>query len=169
MSLLSVYPISSPDLPNKVLTHHDDIAATLAEQGVRLERRQASAFEGDAIAAHREQVDALMTTNGYLSHAVLSHEGEHQALGQEHILDAQELCWFVAGRGQLSLRLGEYVYVVLCEKHDLLVVPAGTPRWFDLGEQPRCVAIRLFTTAQGGVGRFTGEGIAERFPRLDDC
>ena len=29
------FPSLHPELPNKVLTHHDDIAATLAEQGVR--------------------------------------------------------------------------------------------------------------------------------------
>ena len=34
MSSLSVYPVSSPELPNKVLAHFDDIASTLAEQGV---------------------------------------------------------------------------------------------------------------------------------------
>ena len=35
MSILSVFHPSSPELPNKLLTHHDDIQATLAEQGVR--------------------------------------------------------------------------------------------------------------------------------------
>ena len=35
MSILSVFHLYTPELPNKVLTHHDDIAATLAEQGVR--------------------------------------------------------------------------------------------------------------------------------------
>lgn len=43
MSSLSVYHESSPDLPNKVLTHVDDIASTLAAVGVRFERWQASA------------------------------------------------------------------------------------------------------------------------------
>ncbi len=38
MSILFVYPVSSPELPNKVLTHIDDIASTLAEQGVHFER-----------------------------------------------------------------------------------------------------------------------------------
>ena len=32
MSSLSVYPVSSLDLPNKVLTHCEDIAATLAQK-----------------------------------------------------------------------------------------------------------------------------------------
>ena len=42
MSSLSVYPVSSPELPNKVLTHFDDIASTLAELGVRFDRGQAA-------------------------------------------------------------------------------------------------------------------------------
>ena len=36
MSSLSVYHVSSPEIPNKVLTHFEDIASTLAEQGVQL-------------------------------------------------------------------------------------------------------------------------------------
>ena len=43
MSSLTVYHQSNPDVPNKVLTHLEDIAATLAEVGVRFERWQASA------------------------------------------------------------------------------------------------------------------------------
>ena len=38
MSSLSVYHVSSPDVPNKVLTHFEDIAATLAEQGIHFAR-----------------------------------------------------------------------------------------------------------------------------------
>ena len=43
MSSLTVYHQTNPDVPNKVLTHLEDIAATLAEVGVRFERWQASA------------------------------------------------------------------------------------------------------------------------------
>lgn len=166
MSILSVYPETSPDLPNKVLTHHDDIASTLAEQGVRFERRQAQAYEGDALAAHREQVDSLITGQGYASHSVLSHEDEYQGLGEEFSLGAEEAYWFVAGRGQLNLHIAGYVYSIVCEKHDLVVIPAGTRRWVDLGEHPRCVAIRMFK----GEARFayTGKDIAQQFPGLDD-
>ena len=38
MSSLSVYHVSSPELPNKVLTHFEDIVSTLAEQGVVFDR-----------------------------------------------------------------------------------------------------------------------------------
>ncbi|CAG8865255.1 Acireductone dioxygenase [Pseudomonas fluorescens] len=166
MSILSVYPQSSPDVPNKVLTHHDDIASTLAEQGVRFERRQASVFEVDAIAAHSQQVDSLMTGQGYVSHTVLSHEDEYQGLGEEFSLQAEELCWFVAGRGQVNLHIEDYVYSIVCEKHDLVVIPSGTRRWVDLGEHPRCVAIRMF--AAEALMAYTGDRIAEQFAGLDD-
>lgn len=43
MSSLSVYHVSSPEIPNKVLTHLEDIASTLAEQGVRFDRWQTTA------------------------------------------------------------------------------------------------------------------------------
>ena len=42
MSSLSVYHVASPEIPNKVLTHLEDIASTLAEQGVRFDRWQAA-------------------------------------------------------------------------------------------------------------------------------
>ena len=42
MSILSVYSVSSPDVPNKVLTHLEDIASTLAEHGIVLDRWQAT-------------------------------------------------------------------------------------------------------------------------------
>ncbi len=38
MSILSVYQDTHPEQPMKVLTHPEDIGATLAEVGVRFER-----------------------------------------------------------------------------------------------------------------------------------
>lgn len=35
MSYVAVYSIATPDTPNKVLTHADDIQSTLADHGVR--------------------------------------------------------------------------------------------------------------------------------------
>ncbi|MNU00796.1 Acireductone dioxygenase [compost metagenome] len=56
---------------------------------------------------------------------------------------------------------------MLCEKGDLIVVPAGTAHWFDMGEHPHFVMVRL-STKPDYVPEFTGQDIAERFPRLDD-
>ncbi|WP_350617089.1 acireductone dioxygenase [Pseudomonas sp. HY7a-MNA-CIBAN-0227] len=181
MSSLFVYHISTPDTPNKVLTHFDDIASTLAEQGVGFERWQAAtrieagASEADVISAYKAQIDTLMTKGGYASVGVLSVNSDDPQKAEirarfldEHRHGVDEVRLFAAGRGLFSLHIGDYVYAVLCEKNDLICVPAGTARWFDMGEEPRFVAIRLFRGAGGGSEHLTGDDIANGFPRLDD-
>ncbi len=181
MSSLSVYHESSPQVPNKVLTHVDDIAATLAEQGVRFERWQAStpvtpgASQDEVIDAYRGQIDQLMTECGYVTVDVISLNSDHPQKAElrakfleEHRHAEDEVRFFVAGRGLFTLHIDDYVYAVLCEKNDLISVPAGTAHWFDMGEFPHFVAIRLFNNPDGWVANFTGQDIASRFPRLED-
>ncbi|MET1078114.1 MAG: acireductone dioxygenase [Pseudomonas sp.] len=181
MSSLSVYHESSPDLPNKVLTHLEDIASTLAEVGVRFERWQANApivpgaSQEQVIAAYREQIERLQAERGYVTVDVVSLTADHPQKAElrakfldEHRHGEDEVRFFVAGRGLFTLHIEEYVYAVLCEKNDLISVPAGTRHWFDMGERPHFVAIRLFNNPDGWVAQFTGEKIAEAFPRLDD-
>jgi 1,2-dihydroxy-3-keto-5-methylthiopentene dioxygenase len=55
----------------------------------------------------------------------------------------------------------------LCEKGDLISVPANTTHWFDMGIEPRFKCIRFFTAPDGRVGNFTGSDIATRFPDFD--
>ncbi len=57
---------------------------------------------------------------------------------------------------------------MLCEKNDLISVPAGTKHWFDMGEEPHFVAIRLFNNPEGWVAKFTGDAIAKSSPGLED-
>ena len=176
MSYVAVYHVATPDTPNKVLTHFDDIAAALAEHGVRFERWQPSPIEkggGDAemIAAYQEQINAL----GYASVQVLSVTNDHpqkaelraQYLEERRYSD-DEVRFFIAGVGLFAVHVGEYIYAVRCEKNDLLVIPAGIAHWFDIGENPHLVTLRLFNNAQGQVPAFTGDEIARRFPGLDD-
>ncbi|QVM92828.1 oxidase [Pseudomonas entomophila] len=177
MSILSVFDPSSPELPNKVLTHHDDIAATLAEQGVRFGRWQSGArlrpgsSEGEVLDACREPLDQLMTAHGSAAFAVLSREGVDPALDDlrdEHVHDAEEVFAVISGRAQVTLRLGDFVHAVLCEKDDVLVIPARARRWLDLGDAPFCLALRLFDSTQGMQPRFTGDAGARQFPGLDE-
>ncbi|CAH0324148.1 acireductone dioxygenase [Pseudomonas brassicacearum] len=177
MSSLSVYHVSSPDIPNKVLTHFEDIAATLAEQGVHFARWEAAvkiqpgASEEEIIAAYQAQIDGLMTERGYVAVDVVSVSSDH--IEQAEVLDEyrhgqDEVRFFVAGRGLFNLHVGDYVYAVLCERSDLITVPAGMPHWFDRGERPHFVTIRLSGDLQGLVAEVTGDDIARRFPRLED-
>lgn len=181
MSILSVYHESNPEQPNKVLTHIEDIASTLADVGVRFERWQAAApisagaSQDEVIAAYRPQIDRLMTERGYVSVDVVSLDSDHPQKAElrakfldEHRHAEDEVRFFVAGRGLFTLHIEDQVFAVLCEKNDLISVPAGTRHWFDMGENPHFVAIRLFNNPDGWVARFTGESIASQFPRLED-
>ncbi len=181
MSSLTVYHESSPELPNKVLTHLEDIASTLAAVGVRFERWQAAApiaagaGQDEVIAAFRPQIEQLMSERGYVTVDVVSLTRDHPQKAElrakfldEHRHAEDEVRFFVAGRGLFTLHIEDYVYAVLCEKNDLISVPAGTRHWFDMGEHPHFVAIRLFNNPEGWVAQFTGADIASHFPRLDD-
>jgi 1,2-dihydroxy-3-keto-5-methylthiopentene dioxygenase len=181
MSSLSVYHVSSPDIPNKVLTHFEDIASTLAEQGVRFERWQAAAkiqpgaSDEEIIGVFREPIDKLMTERGYVNVDVISHTSDQPQKAElraeflnEHHYGEDQVRFFVAGRGLFSLHIDDYVYAVLCEKNDLISVPAGTRHWVDMGERPHFVAIRLFNDPQAQVVSFTGDDIASQFAVLED-
>jgi 1,2-dihydroxy-3-keto-5-methylthiopentene dioxygenase len=181
MSILSVYHVSSPGLPDKVLTHFEDIVSTLAEQGVDIRRLKApapvvpGASQKEVMSACQEPVEALMAEHGCLAVEVISVDSHHPQRAElrarfveDHHHAEDELRWVVAGRGLFSLRVGEFVYVVLCERNDLISIPAGTRQWFDMGEPPHFLAVRLFKSASGLSATFTDEGIADQFPRLDD-
>ena len=86
----------------------------------------------------------------------------------EHTHGEDEVRVFVAGQGLFSLHVGGRVYEVLCNRGDLIGVPAGAAHWFDMGPNPHFVAIRLFNNPEGWVARFTGSDIADRFSRLEN-
>jgi 1,2-dihydroxy-3-keto-5-methylthiopentene dioxygenase len=156
------------------------IQAHLASAGVRFERWQAGADiqPGDpqdkVIAAYRADIDRLMAESNYQAVDVISLNPNHpdkatlrQKFLNEHTHAEDEVRFFVAGRGLFTLHLGNKVFEVLCEKDDLIGVPAGTRHWFDMGPEPSFVAIRIFTNPAGWVANFTGDEIASRFSRLD--
>ncbi|TWI53838.1 1,2-dihydroxy-3-keto-5-methylthiopentene dioxygenase [Pseudomonas duriflava] len=180
MSCLTVYYESHPEQPNKVLTQGEHIGATLAEVGVRFERWQASHpvtpvnSQEEVIAVYRSEIDRLITERGYQTVDVISMKTDHPQKAElrakflnEHYHNEDEVRFFVSGRGLFALHIDEYIYAVLCEKGDLISVPAGIPHWFDMSEEPNFVAIRLFNNPEGWVAHFTGKDIASRFPRLE--
>ncbi len=181
MSILSVYHHSTPEQPFKVLTHHEDVAATLAEVGVHLERWQAStaigpdASDEELVAAYQPQINLLKNAYGHAGVEVLRLTQERYGLGdsraqelEEYVQSGDEVRLFIAGRGLFNLHIEDRVYAVLCEKGDLILIPAGVRHWFDRGENPHLVAICLFVNPAGRALQFTGDDIASRFPRLED-
>ncbi|KTB65208.1 acireductone dioxygenase [Pseudomonas fluorescens] len=176
MSYVAVYSVASPDTPNKVLTHYEDIVATLAEHGVRFERWQPVPIEKGAtdaqlIAAYKAQIQA----SGYADARVLKVTEDHLQKAEvragflaERRYSEDAVRFIIAGQGLFSLHIGAYVYAVRCEKNDLLVIPAGMPHWIDMGENPHFVTLRLCSKAEECIPEFTEDDIARRFPGLDD-
>ncbi|MGN6479294.1 1,2-dihydroxy-3-keto-5-methylthiopentene dioxygenase [Luteibacter sp.] len=180
MSRLRIYDDANHDTPLGVFTDHAAIAAELSAIGVRFEQWEASqpiepgASQDEVIAAYRGDIDRLMKENGYQAVDVISLKPDNPDRAafrskflNEHTHSEEEVRFFVAGAGQFTLHKNGKVYEVLCEKGDLIGVPDGTRHWFDMSVSPYFVAIRLFTNVEGWVASFTGEDIAERFPRMD--
>jgi len=180
MSRLRIYDESRADAPIATWNHPADIARELGAAGVRFEQWEASqpivpgASQDEVIAAYRGDIDRLMREEGYRSVDVVSLNPDHpereafrRKFLDEHTHSEDEVRFFVAGAGQFTLHIGDRIYEVLCEAGDLIGVPDRTRHWFDMSESPYFVAIRLFTNAEGWVADFTGEDIAQRFPRMD--
>lgn len=182
MSLLTVYPEHTPSMPEFRSNDATRIAHALSEVGVRFERwdasRQLLAQDDDAavLQAYASDIDRLMQAGGYRSVDVLrclpDNPGRADLRAKflsEHTHDEDEVRFFVEGTGVFYLRLAGKIYMTLCERNDLISVPAGTRHWFDMGPSPRFTVLRLFTTPDGWVARFTGDAIASRFPAFEQA
>ena len=180
MSQLTVY---ADDDPGKALLATDDIERireVVAKAGLRVERWPADRAILDAsddagiLRAYQPEIDGLIAARGYKSYDVVSMHPEHpdkEALRSkflaEHTHSEDEVRFFVRGRGLFVIHAACQVYSMLCEKDDLISVPANTRHWFDMGPNPRFTAIRVFNNPEGWVADFTGDEIASRFPGLE--
>jgi len=180
MTRLTVYAEVDPVRCKWDSSDGGEIAAALKAVGVRFERWHAShplSAETDdqgVLDAYRQDIDRLMSERGYQSVDVLrclpdnpNRDQLRRKFLDEHTHDDDEVRFFVEGSGVFYLRLDGNVYVALCQRGDLLSVPAGTRHWFDMGPAPLFTAIRLFTTPAGWVANFTGDRIAQRFPSFE--
>lgn len=178
MSRLTIYPDTDAHATETV-TDGAEIGRRLAAIGVRFERWEAAraladdASQDDVLATYRSQVDALMDEYGFKSVDVVSLHPNHPDKAalrakflDEHTHSDFEVRFFVDGKGLFYIHTGGKVYGVLCEKGDLISVPANTPHWFDMGENPHFKCIRLFTTPEGWVAQFTGDRIAAGYPQF---
>lgn len=180
-TVLRVYDDTHPDALLHETVDGDEIARLLSEIGVRFERWSADvALPADAdqdavLRAYRTSVDRLKRECGYQSEDVIrlkkgtpGTEPMREKFLNEHAHSEDEVRFFVEGRGAFYLRVGGKVYQTVCVRGDLISVPAATKHWFDMGPDPEFTAIRLFTNQAGWVAEFTGDPIAQRFPKLDD-
>ena len=180
MSRLTIFKETNPNRAHFMTTDVTKIISELAEIGVEFRRwnadrkLDAEATQDEIIEAYRSSIDELMNRYEFKSVDVISMNASHPQKDQirdkflhEHTHDDFEVRFFVEGEGVFYIRKNGKVYATLCKRGDLISVPANTLHWFDMGPEPQLKAIRLFADDQGWVPHFTGDTIADRFPRLD--
>ena len=179
MTILSVYDLNG-DASGSPIRDFANISKTLADVGVLFERWETSqplaenAEQEGILTAYDKSINQLKTKYDIQSVDVVALRPDNpqkaefrQKFLAEHTHKDFEIRFFVVGSGLFYLHIEDKVYFVLCEKGDLISVPANTTHWFDMGENPNFKCIRLFTTEDGWVGDFTGSDIAQRFPSMD--
>lgn len=180
MSELTIYPAANSNEVVLSTQNAEEMAAALSKAGVRFERWEAPAplsadsTSEEITAAYATQIDALKAAEGYVTVDTISLAADNPMKDElrakflsEHTHSEDEVRFFVRGEGMFYLHLKNHVYQVLCCRNDLISVPANTPHWFDMGPKPDFTAIRLFNNPEGWVANYTGDEIAERFPKFE--
>ncbi|MFM7723172.1 MAG: cupin, partial [Bacteroidota bacterium] len=141
MAILSIpdqqQVISSPDEIKVFLKHHgvffDQWSCT-----VKFDDR---ASQEEILEAYAQDLKPFMERGGYLTADVISinaltenYDAIRAKFLAEHTHSEDEIRFFVDGQGYFWFNLeGAPVFNVLCQKGDLISVPAGTKHWFDAG------------------------------------
>lgn len=154
------------------------IRAFLNERGVFFDQWQAAVlFEDTAtpdeiLKAYEPDLQPFMQAGGYqtadvitINHLTENYEAIRAKFLSEHTHSEDEIRFFVDGQGLFWFNLdGEPVFNLLCEKGDLISVPAGTKHWFDAGEtNPFVKAIRIFIDMSGWVPVYTESKLEQQF------
>ena len=186
VSRLSIFPESAAhtgeDPSEPLLVSHDPltIRQELGQRGIGFERWPVrtrlpqKADQSTILQAFKTDVERVLSEAGQSGVDVFRVTPSHpdkdslrRRFLSEHTHDDDEVRFFVEGRGLFCLHIGTEVLAVLCERDDLIQVPAGTRHWFDMGDQPQFCVLRFHGSNPGWLATFTGDPIADRFPRLE--
>jgi 1,2-dihydroxy-3-keto-5-methylthiopentene dioxygenase len=179
MSSLQVFDEAGQPLSEST-TDVDTIITQMNELNIIFERWETTAVlpedatQETILEAYKDSVDKLNNAYGFelVDVAILSPDNPkkneiRQQFNFEHTHSDFEVRFFVEGRGLFYFHLNEKVYLLLCEKGDLISVPAEINHWFDMGDNPDFKLIRFFPTEDGWVADKTGSDIASRLPSMD--
>lgn len=131
-----------------------------------------SASSDEILKAYEKDLTPFMQNGGYETADVISinsltenYEAIRAKFLAEHIHTEDEIRFFVDGQGLFWFNLeSEPVFNLLCQRGDLISVPAGSKHWFDAGEtNPFVKAIRIFIDMSGWVPHYTESKIELKF------
>lgn len=169
--------LSFPDT-QKSIKNPEEIKGFLNSKGVFFDQWNCAVmFENTAtqqeiLDAYASDLLPFMKQGGYKTADVISinsatenYESIRNKFLSEHTHSEDEIRFFVDGKGFFWFNLeSEPVFNLLCERGDLISVPAGTKHWFDAGEKnPFVKAIRIFIDASGWIPEYTSSGIEQKY------
>lgn len=156
------------------LTDQAEIKSFLADKGVWFDQWETPAELADdadqdaVLAAYADVLKPYMQSNGYQTADVISVHPNTPNLDAiktkfltEHTHTEDEVRFFVDGEGLFWFNMtpDHPVFCVICQKGDLISVPANTKHWFDFGPKLSVKAIRVFIDQSGWVPHYTESGV----------
>ncbi len=168
--------VTIPEL-NRTIEAVDAIREFLAARQIDYTRAEpdvpvaADAPPDVLLAAYRQMIDELKQKGGYVTADVIDVFPDTPGLdamlnrfNSEHWHDEDEVRFIVEGRGVFHVHPpGEPVFAVEVGPGDLIRVPRGTHHWFDLCNDRRIRAIRLFQDPSGWTPNYTHTGVDKGF------
>jgi len=157
----------------RTLTEFSEIRQYLAGIGIGYEcwkpsvELDADCTNEQILHAFADEIETLKQQGGYQTADVINLFPDTPNLepmlarfSQEHWHDEDEVRFITAGRGVFHIRPqdGGPVVALEVEEGDLARVPAGTWHWFDLCNDRRIRAIRLFQDPNGWTPHYTQSG-----------
>ena len=164
---MATIQIKEGEQQNQKLEEAAEISSFLGRFGIWY-RRVADALDDKAteeqiLAAYAAPIAALEAEGGYTTADVIDVGPETPNLqamldkfNKEHWHDEDEVRFIVEGRGVFHIHPeGGPVFSIEVEKGDMINVPRGTHHWFDLCQENRIRAIRLFQNKSGWTPHYT--------------
>lgn len=166
--------LSAPTSDVNIITSQMDELNIMFERWETVTDLPEDADQETILEAYKESISELNQTYGFelVDVAILSPDTPNkndirQQFNFEHTHSDFEMRFFVEGSGLFYFHIDDKVYVLLCEKGDLISVPSMVNHWFDMGVNPDFKLIRFFPTVDGWIADKTGSDIATRLPDMD--
>jgi 1,2-dihydroxy-3-keto-5-methylthiopentene dioxygenase len=128
----------------------------------------------EILQAYSDEIERLKQTGGYVTADVIDVKPQTPGLTEmlakfkrEHWHDDDEVRFIIEGRGLFHIHpLEGPVVAIEVEAGDLIRVPSGTLHWFNLCQDQRIRAIRVFKDPSGWSPNYTSSGMDANFQPL---
>jgi 1,2-dihydroxy-3-keto-5-methylthiopentene dioxygenase len=161
----------------RTLTQLQEIREYLAGIGITYQKWEPAhkiadgAPAAEVLAAYAREIERLKAEGGYRTADVIDVmpttpglEAMLNRFNSEHWHDEDEVRFIIEGRGLFHIHPREgNVISITVEAGDLLRVPRGTWHWFDLCQEKRIRAIRLFQDTAGWTPHYTASGTDRQY------